>query len=760
MTANKISRHLLLNAMAAASLLLAAVPVWATEREGYSYLTYVGSDVSLVSRGEDDTTARVNMPILPEDRMETGSSSRAEAVLADGTVVRIDVRSRLRFDRLARTYESEDERNLLYLERGAVSVESRYGTSRDRALRIDTEEATILFPDTGLVRIDAGRRGTEIYVQSGKADISTRTGRVVLRSGEYAFVDASGETDVEDASLPRDRFTRFIEERRDRSRRGGGTRYVASDYSYDYDVGGFDDYGSWTYVSSYGRYCWRPRVAADWRPYSLGYWRWAPAGLTWVSYEPWGWLPYHYGTWSFDAIFGWCWLPGVHYSPAWVHWNYTPTYIGWCPVGYYGYYDNYYRSTRVHRGWERGSIHYIHLAGRVDVSRIDHRGWNYVPVNRIGARFNPESDVVRGDRVRFRSGEVGVISTAPLRVERGSNEPISTVLQSAVRRVPVSSGREALPVNENVTSILRREGRLSGAAEVELNRSAVRAGADTSYRSAPPEAISTGRRFEPSLESGRGARPESRSEPYPEGNRRGENEVMAPRGGSSSQTRPESRSGDWRTESRTETQVERRAEPRTESRPEPQTESRGPETRPEARPERRSEGWRDSAPGTAASEGAPRRRETDSTIAPPSRESRETREAAPPRTDDGWRSPSSQPTRRDETRGESTRQRDESSARDGWRSEAPRERRSEAPREVAPREPSQREAPRAVPRESRAEPQRAPEVQRREAAPRESPRDAPRAEPRREAPSAPPASAPRAEPRAASPSESRREEPR
>src|SRR5256885_4043579 len=33
-------------------------------------------------------------------------------------------------------------------------------------------------------------------------------------------------------------------------------------------------------------------------------------GWTWLSYQPWGWAPYHYGGWLFDASCG-----GWFYSP-------------------------------------------------------------------------------------------------------------------------------------------------------------------------------------------------------------------------------------------------------------------------------------------------------------------------------------------------------------------------------------------------------------------------------------------------------------
>src|SRR5450759_4360902 len=78
------------------------------QREGYTYLSYVQPDVSLISKAEDDSAARINMPVLSGDSLVTGVGSRAEAVLADGNVVRVDGYTDFRFERMAHTYESDD----------------------------------------------------------------------------------------------------------------------------------------------------------------------------------------------------------------------------------------------------------------------------------------------------------------------------------------------------------------------------------------------------------------------------------------------------------------------------------------------------------------------------------------------------------------------------------------------------------------------------------------------------------------------------
>ncbi len=57
-------------------------------------------------------------------------------------------------------------------------------------------------------------------------------------------------------------------------------------------------HGRWVAAGSYGN-CWVPSgVAAGWEPYVDGQWVYSDYGWTWVSDDPWGDIPYHYGTWA------------------------------------------------------------------------------------------------------------------------------------------------------------------------------------------------------------------------------------------------------------------------------------------------------------------------------------------------------------------------------------------------------------------------------------------------------------------------------
>ncbi len=105
-----------------------------------------------------------------------------------------------------------------------------------------------------------------------------------------------------------------------------------ADVSFDFFYDSLSPYGEWIEVGDYGS-CWRPsRVDADWSPYSDGYWSYTDGGWTWVSYEDFGGIVYHYGRWVQVEDEGWCWVPDDEWAPAWVSWRSNDDYVGWAPL--------------------------------------------------------------------------------------------------------------------------------------------------------------------------------------------------------------------------------------------------------------------------------------------------------------------------------------------------------------------------------------------------------------------------------------------
>jgi flagellar biosynthesis GTPase FlhF len=106
----------------------------------------------------------------------------------------------------------------------------------------------------------------------------------------------------------------------------------AQDVSFDFFYDALSPYGEWVEVGGYGL-CWRPNdVDEDWAPYSDGYWSYTDAGWTWVSYEDYGGIVYHYGRWSKVEDEGWVWVPDYEWGPAWVSWRRSDDYVGWAPL--------------------------------------------------------------------------------------------------------------------------------------------------------------------------------------------------------------------------------------------------------------------------------------------------------------------------------------------------------------------------------------------------------------------------------------------
>jgi hypothetical protein len=89
-------------------------------------------------------------------------------------------------------------------------------------------------------------------------------------------------------------------------------------------------HGDWLEVGDYGR-VWHPWVVVGWQPYVDGYWSWSSWGWFWVSYEPWAWT-FHYGRWALVPAYGWVWVPGTVWGPAWVDWYWGAGYVGWAPL--------------------------------------------------------------------------------------------------------------------------------------------------------------------------------------------------------------------------------------------------------------------------------------------------------------------------------------------------------------------------------------------------------------------------------------------
>ena len=120
----------------------------------------------------------------------------------------------------------------------------------------------------------------------------------------------------------------------------GFSANVDANTNYAKKVGGYFyisllPYGTWVEIG-FGTPVWRPTMMKrNWSPYHQGQWIYTNYGWYWDSYEPFGYVVYHYGRWYFDDYYGWIWIPDNEWAPAWVDWRYDDDYIGWAPLSPY-----------------------------------------------------------------------------------------------------------------------------------------------------------------------------------------------------------------------------------------------------------------------------------------------------------------------------------------------------------------------------------------------------------------------------------------
>ena len=325
----------------------------------YAMVRALDGDVR-ISKGDVQDTLQKGTPVGEGDVVE--SSGRGVLQLADGT--------RLAFDRgtrftVASLFKDQDgtRQVLLRLDRGRLRI--RMEGDSDARVRVDTPSASLTASDRATADVSTEGDGvTRIQVTGGHVRVSNQRDDASLGAGEQ--ISVYGPQD------PLNRIRAFnTYDGDDFDRWSDGAWQVRRGESWDrvpaelrYYSDDLDSHGSWVYSDEYG-WVWKPSgVAEDWRPYYEGRWAAYPCGMTWISYDPWAYVTYHHGRWAWTVGGGWCWIPGVYYSPAWVAWSSYGGYCGWAPLGYYNA-----PCTWGYGGWGGGYC------------------WNVVSINYINVRY-------------------------------------------------------------------------------------------------------------------------------------------------------------------------------------------------------------------------------------------------------------------------------------------------------------------------------------------------------------------------------------
>ena len=319
--------------LVAAGLAAGLVTSTALAEDGYRHgrVFFIEPGVTLQRATEVSAEeAQANLPFLPGDRVWTDSAGRAEFQFPDGSVVRLDRRSKLDY---SGHEEGEDERVVLRLWSGSTLVRVR--TQDFARFEVETPAGTVQALDRGMLRVDVEAGETRVSVYAGEAVLDDGRRRVRLAAGERTFARWGAQAEEPrrfDPAGEDDDFARWDGMRESEERWAARSSEYLPD-ELDAYAGEFERNGQWQYEGAVGN-VWVPRVEVGWQPYSNGRWAWTPYGYTWVPYERWGWAPSHYGRWGLSASFGWYWVPGRTWGPGWVSWAVGGGYVGWCPLGW------------------------------------------------------------------------------------------------------------------------------------------------------------------------------------------------------------------------------------------------------------------------------------------------------------------------------------------------------------------------------------------------------------------------------------------
>ncbi|HET7294147.1 MAG TPA: FecR family protein, partial [Vicinamibacteria bacterium] len=188
----------------------AAGAAWADDQYRHGRVRDLEGGVVLQRASEGTAEEAIpNLPFLPGDRVWTDGGGRVEFQFEDGTVLRLDSRSKL-------DYLAHDDRVVLRLWSGSAWLVTYDGGD---GFEIETPTALVVPRERGTYRIDADGEESRLSVFDGEASLESGRRSVDVRAGERSWA-VRGEWPEEPRRFDRraaDEFQTWNEERDDRS---------------------------------------------------------------------------------------------------------------------------------------------------------------------------------------------------------------------------------------------------------------------------------------------------------------------------------------------------------------------------------------------------------------------------------------------------------------------------------------------------------------------------------------------------------------
>ncbi len=273
--------------------------------------------------------ALFNAPVTQGETIRTGVHGRTEIELEDGSAIRLIPNSEISFTELARL--GKIPLTTARLTRGTIFL---------NFLKKRTAHGFHLLTPAGLITAPYGKTDFRVTMRTQSAQMLVLQGKAEVTANGLPYQVKKNRQLTLIADAP-------AELTRDQRRDGWDTwnhqrnQYISIENfrsrthsPYGMGLAEMSQYGSWMGG------CWQPDfgtgmlsgfTASTWSPYMDGQWYFDPVlGDTWVSAYPWGWLPYHFGSWM-DSGNGWCWMPGAENMMDMG--NYQPLTIATGPSG-------------------------------------------------------------------------------------------------------------------------------------------------------------------------------------------------------------------------------------------------------------------------------------------------------------------------------------------------------------------------------------------------------------------------------------------
>ncbi|NDY90768.1 DUF6600 domain-containing protein [Ideonella livida] len=279
-------------------------------------LSWVAGQVVWQAGSEPEQPAQTNQPLVEGDRLRLGAGAQAEVQWGAGTLRAVGPAT-LHLERA-------DERRVdLSLGQGRVVWRPAPGSS---VWHVRTPEGDWQGLTPGVLVVEREGQGSRVQARGGSWQVHHVLGQEVLVDGQVwqarwlgVGLQTSRSTQVAGTSLTpwQQELLRAEDEPAVQPAVVGLSVGLTG-------AGDLHRHGTWDQHPEWGA-VWRPHaVPPGWQPFQQGRWWWRePWGWVWLDDAPWGFAPFHHGSWMMWRG-AWWWVPDPHPHPQW-----APAIVDW-----------------------------------------------------------------------------------------------------------------------------------------------------------------------------------------------------------------------------------------------------------------------------------------------------------------------------------------------------------------------------------------------------------------------------------------------